>query len=111
VRFPFSVKLIFGIGEVTTPGKQARPLAKLYLASAPEETAPFPGSRTDSDGGYVAVANDIASQVLYLRSSEANRTLCDGLSAEPVDSCRPKLRKEVFPPGRRSQPVLWPPNE
>jgi hypothetical protein len=98
VRFPFSVKLIFGIGEVTTPGKQAKPLVKLYLASVPEETAPFPGSSTDSDGcmhGDAANAN--ASQALSLRSSEANRNLCDGRAMVSVDSCIPKTAQGGVP--------------
>ena len=55
MRFPFSVKLIFGMGEVTTPGEQARLLVKLYLASVPEETAPFPRSSPDSDGGCMGM--------------------------------------------------------
>jgi hypothetical protein len=41
VRFPFNVKVIFGIGAVTTPSGQSRPLAKVYIASATEQTAPF----------------------------------------------------------------------
>ena len=41
MRFPFNVKLIFGIGAVTVPSGQARPLAKVYIASATEQTAPF----------------------------------------------------------------------
>ena len=41
MRFPFKVKLIFGIGAVTTPSGQSRPLAKVYIASVTEQTAPF----------------------------------------------------------------------
>ena len=41
MRFPFNVKLIFGISAVTVPSGQARPLAKVYIASALEQTAPF----------------------------------------------------------------------
>ncbi len=42
MRFPLRVKPIFGIGAVTTPSKQTRPLLKLYIASGVEQTAPFP---------------------------------------------------------------------
>ena len=41
MRFPFRVKLIFGIGAITTPSERARLLAELYIACAPEQTAPF----------------------------------------------------------------------
>ncbi len=39
---PFKVKPIFGIGAVTSPSERAGPLAKLYIDSAAEQTAPFP---------------------------------------------------------------------
>lgn len=38
MRFPFSVKLSFGMGALTTPGDLARTLRKLYIASDWEQT-------------------------------------------------------------------------
>jgi hypothetical protein len=45
VRFPFKVKVIFGIGPVAAPKEQASPLRQLYIASAFEQTALFWGTR------------------------------------------------------------------
>jgi hypothetical protein len=47
------VKLIFSIGAVTTPSEQPVPLAKLYIASAAEQTAPFPEAFRCCLGGFL----------------------------------------------------------
>ena len=52
MRFPFSVKLSFDMVAFTTLSEQARPLAKLYIASASEQTAPFLETFRWRSGGY-----------------------------------------------------------